>query len=450
MRTRAIVIAICVLAGCASSTVLAPPPAQAAASASTTTSTSVPFYVVRSSVDGQQEFLFEIAQRFLGDGNRFMQIFALNKGRPQPDGSKLTVPTSLDPGWILQLPSDAKGSGVQFGPLPGGSETATSRRPSPPSGPSVTAEAAPAKASSTPLAEIGTPVPPKSAINSGNPVLISIVFAAIVLVLLALALLAVVWWRRRRTLTFPSGSFEPADRSASWTIDRALKILTATCEDDRILFPGLYQVTVDATALHIVLSTPSSKVPSGWSSSQDGRTWSASLASLQVQQVRDGSNEQFAGLATLGTTPEGRLLIDFSAANGLVAVEGASVAVADVVEGWISELTKNPWSNAPSVVRVGPSGVDGRESIDGLLRRMDDSDTGVAVVEDNLSRAHSELLKSKYSAPGFRWTVLVKGHVSGASWKFSARDGLLRSGFLPDIHYASAPPTRVPAVTTAP
>ena len=48
--------------------------------------------------------LWDIAERYLGDGQRWHEIFALNQGRPQPDGQELTDPNLIKPGWVLRLP----------------------------------------------------------------------------------------------------------------------------------------------------------------------------------------------------------------------------------------------------------------------------------------------------------------------------------------------------------
>lgn len=76
------------------------------------------YYVVDSPANGQREYLFQIAAQTLGDGNRYQEIFDLNRGRPQPDGGALTDPLHLEPGWILLLPRDADGAGVRTGPPP--------------------------------------------------------------------------------------------------------------------------------------------------------------------------------------------------------------------------------------------------------------------------------------------------------------------------------------------
>jgi len=53
--------------------------------------------------------LWDIAERHLGDGLRYKEIFALNKGRVFPDGRKLTEASLIHPGWKLIMPADAVG-----------------------------------------------------------------------------------------------------------------------------------------------------------------------------------------------------------------------------------------------------------------------------------------------------------------------------------------------------
>jgi len=53
--------------------------------------------------------LWEIAERHLGDGRRYKEIYELNKDRIQPDGQKLTDASLIRPGWILEMPADATG-----------------------------------------------------------------------------------------------------------------------------------------------------------------------------------------------------------------------------------------------------------------------------------------------------------------------------------------------------
>ncbi len=48
--------------------------------------------------------LWDIASRHLGDGERWHEIYALNRGRPQPGGGTLADPNLIYPGWVLFLP----------------------------------------------------------------------------------------------------------------------------------------------------------------------------------------------------------------------------------------------------------------------------------------------------------------------------------------------------------
>ncbi|MBQ1049923.1 S8 family serine peptidase [Micromonospora sp. C51] len=89
----------------------------------------VKYYVVAATYQGQPENLAEIANRFLGSGERSAEIYNLNAGRVQPDGASLTDPARLNRGWYLVLPWDAAGEGVKYGQVPSG--TKPTRRPAP-------------------------------------------------------------------------------------------------------------------------------------------------------------------------------------------------------------------------------------------------------------------------------------------------------------------------------
>jgi len=54
--------------------------------------------------------LWSVAEAHLGDGSRYGEIAVLNTTRVQPDGDRLDDSHWLRPGWILQLPADARTS----------------------------------------------------------------------------------------------------------------------------------------------------------------------------------------------------------------------------------------------------------------------------------------------------------------------------------------------------
>lgn len=81
------------------STVLVNSRVQHAAADSSAFAVDFPSYVVQPG-----DSLWEIAERELGSGYRWKEVFELNKGRSFPDGRSLTNPRLIRTGWKLQLP----------------------------------------------------------------------------------------------------------------------------------------------------------------------------------------------------------------------------------------------------------------------------------------------------------------------------------------------------------
>ena len=82
-------------------------------------------YIVKPPVGRFHESLWEIAENHLGNGLRYREIFAMNEGRMQPDGTRLTIASLIRPGWILRMPRDAYGPGIEVvSHAPGGASGA--------------------------------------------------------------------------------------------------------------------------------------------------------------------------------------------------------------------------------------------------------------------------------------------------------------------------------------
>ena len=66
-------------------------------------------YTVAAPKDGYHDNLWDIAERHLGDGRRYQEIYELNKGLLQLDGRRLELARLIQPGWNLVMPDDAVG-----------------------------------------------------------------------------------------------------------------------------------------------------------------------------------------------------------------------------------------------------------------------------------------------------------------------------------------------------
>lgn len=94
-------------------------PDQAHTSAASTSASSTS-YTVRETRPA--ESLWAIAERELGDGERWREIAALNEGRTMADGAVFRANSFLQPGWHLQMPDSSEGLGGHRAQL--GSESA--------------------------------------------------------------------------------------------------------------------------------------------------------------------------------------------------------------------------------------------------------------------------------------------------------------------------------------
>ena len=155
--------------------------------------------------------LWDLARAYLGSGDRWHQIYALNRGRPQPGGGTLTDPARIYPGWDLLIPAARPHSPDGPGTPPGAGRPARHHRaPAPAAGGSPGPARSPHPARSTPAT--GRPgarqhVPPPG-VRLPSGALIGLGTAVAVSAAVALARLH--RRRRYRPGTVLTSSLEPA------------------------------------------------------------------------------------------------------------------------------------------------------------------------------------------------------------------------------------------------
>ncbi|HXP33688.1 MAG TPA: BTAD domain-containing putative transcriptional regulator [Acidimicrobiales bacterium] len=143
------------------------PSVQVATSPATATTAAppatVPYTVVR------HDTLWSIAQTRLGDPLLWKEIFALNEGRPQPDGRTLTDPHWIYPGWTLILPPVTPASvPVPIAPTSPATGPTTTTPTSPPAEPH-SATSAPAPRAPLPTSRAAAPIRlPSGSIIAGS------------------------------------------------------------------------------------------------------------------------------------------------------------------------------------------------------------------------------------------------------------------------------------------
>jgi DNA-binding SARP family transcriptional activator len=362
-----------------------------------------PEYVVQAPHGGYYDSLWDIADRFLGDGQRWREIYELNESLEQPDGRKLSRPDLIRPGWRLQLPHDATGLRPETSqdvtpPAPSTSEdgarlpvdvTSASAQPdcaqiplqAPASNPSpasrIEADRSGAEAqlpfpsadpTPAPTAGEDDQAPPgdedEEARNLGAVAPLSGLLAAA-----ALAALATRRHRQRRrraagqSIAAPGPAAaraevdlrvlaEPADLTL---VDEALRAMSVSLrEGDRRLAPDVRSASLRAGCLDLVLGDPDQDAPPPFLADADGLVWRAVAHARPLVSPEQASETLplFPLLLTVGRDIEALVLLDLEAVGSL-AVEGPAEDVRDVLCHVVAEAALAPWAEDVEIVLLG-------------------------------------------------------------------------------------------------
>jgi hypothetical protein len=364
-------------------------------------------YVVQPPAGRFHESLWEIAENHLGDGRRYREIFELNAGRPQPDGSKLTIASLIRPGWILRMPHDAYGPGIEVvkvrphqhpgpqhqrppaqhngAPAPGASAPAKPRPATPPAAKPAPAEPAPAKApppTSAPKAAAPTPAPSGSprhaasgrgasapaAPHSASPRYpIELAAAG----LLAVGVVAELERRRRkqarrrphgRKVVAPKPDAAWAelalrlgeDEASAQMLDAGLRYLGHVLDRAGVAPPNVFAVHVGDENLDLWVSPASHDAPAPWYPVGDGQVWRLALEDApRLDLGQANAAAPYPGLVSIGTDATGQVLVDVEAARGIIAVTGPGELVADTLAAMATELATSFWSDEVHLTIVG-------------------------------------------------------------------------------------------------
>jgi len=366
-------------------------------------------YVVQPPEGRYHESLWEIAQNHLGDGRRYREIFELNAGRLQPDGSRLTIASLIRPGWVLRMPRDAHGPGIrvvtrqEHAPGPGGDVraghgTAGGDRAADahgPAGGTGSPGAGTGSASAKPgPAGSGRPAPAQpGAAGQGEPAAATPHAAApsargaaapaetavypyelAAAALLAAGVLSALGRRRREQLWHrafgrqvavpvrpaPAAAAEVAlrlgaDEPAARLLDTALRHLSQALATQGRALPTVFAAHAGGHNLDLWVDPADWEAPAPWVAVDDGQVWRLPLAvvpGLDPDQVTGGP-APYPGLVSIGTDATGRVLVDLESAQGLIAVTGEPRLVQALLAAIAVELVTNHWSGPVGITLVG-------------------------------------------------------------------------------------------------
>ncbi|RSM63852.1 hypothetical protein DMH04_52520 [Kibdelosporangium aridum] len=387
----------------------------------------VPYYVVPGR-PGQpsDKNLFEVAGTTLGDPNRWPEIFELNVGRAQPDGSTLGNPGELRSGWTLVLPKDARSGEIRIGPPP----------TAPPPQPPVTTSAA----------------APQETVFGLTPALALAIGGGVLLPAIGIVTVLLVRGRRRKPVRKPV--VVERNNQIPVVLDRALRHIAATGSS----LPSMYAAVVGPDRLSLRLTPPLAQAPHPWRVKEDGAVWEAPI--WQLDTTTPDGPAPFPLLANVGTIGGEHTSVNLGRAPGIVAITGQPEDVETATMAMLTQIATNPGAAGIAITVVGPPprvqlppgrvhiartigevvgaagmpvpDVTGMLSVWGGPGGLPDSVDGrLVVVTSPLSPPDLQLLAEFAVRSGNSGAVLVAGDVPAAAWRFEAGpDGAVDIGVL--------------------
>ncbi|OMI87021.1 hypothetical protein BSZ07_22430 [Streptomyces sp. M1013] len=357
------------------------------------------YYRIQPPEGRHHDSLWEVAERHLGDGRRYKEIFELNKDRVQPDGSRLSEASLIRPGWIMEMPGDARGgelvempdeapnvseqvqqqisdyakSGDHAQGSGGGSGSGDAQVSLPEQRPAPTPANPVTPVTPAPHAdrEHATPAAAQDGHSFGLPE------ALLTAPLLAAGLLGALGRRRRQAMwqsalgavggrrgmepPTPTGDAQDAqdallvgaDPEGVRLLDRSLRGLAASLAAESRPLPVVYAAWMSGNGdLHLQLAQPAGKPPTPWQQGQDQTFWM--LARADAERYEDAETAApYPGLVSLGTMDDSRLLLNLEAVPGIVSLGGTEADRAAVFASVAAELATNGWSDRMTITLVG-------------------------------------------------------------------------------------------------
>ncbi|MGC5378487.1 hypothetical protein ACPXB1_08430 [Micromonospora sp. DT68] len=378
---------------------------------------SVPYWVVPGEPGAVSGLTLPgVADRVLGDSQRWPEILELNQGRIQPDGGALMGPAQpIRAGWVFVLPEGATSGEIRVGTPP-------AARPN---------EGQP----EAPPVDRPLPVADGGGILGLRPVTATLVGVGTVLLTLAVPML-ILLVRPRRAAVAARPAPTPGSRQV---LDRALRQLTAQAAQAKV-----YAALIGPEQVSLRLAPALPDAPPPWRTRQQGAIWEA--PSWQFDESVDGG-DGLPLLATVGTVEGELAVVNLGRAPGIVALTGDPVAAMRTARAFLDEIGWHAAAASLTVSVVGPPSPmwppseqvrvvpDARPVLtspgDGATGQPDVLHDHLVLVTTTLPQAELEQLGALAAASAGTAAVVVVGDVPNAAWRFEVdADGTLDVGVL--------------------
>ncbi|MDG4833003.1 peptidoglycan-binding protein [Solwaraspora sp. WMMD1047] len=321
------------------------------------------------------DWLFHVAERYLGDGDRYREIARIN---PELRRADPRFPDHIQKGQRVRLPADAHDRGPRAHatgdvlPGTGAERRSPNERPRPSPRPTTSPSADPAPTPSPsavadpdPTASVDqepAPADDDELVNQLLPVAAVFATAGMLTALLLVRLAQ----RRQRQRQFRRPNrriIQPADpktevraRAAARPtdinrLDVALRGLAAGLRDREGTLPDIAAAWMAEDELHLVLASPDHRPPAPYRVGDGGRSWNLD-AKAELPEA-DDLLAPVPALATIASRPGGEhLLVDLER-TGVLSVGGSPERSADLLRYLAAELATAQWSDDVEILLAG-------------------------------------------------------------------------------------------------
>ena len=347
-------------------------------------------YTVKAPRNGYHDNLWDIAEKHLGAGQRYKEIYELNKDRVQPDGRKLELARLIQPGWDLVMPDDAVGVARHNAPETPAVDTA----------PVVTD----IDAGLTSDAQVA----PDAAVSSDAPE-----WAAGAGLLAAGVIGALAMRRRRQIGRRPDDDalevetefrMAAALARSSW-LDGSLRTLALECRRQGVALPPVYGAVVDDDSVELLLAPAVPEAVGKWSPAENGRRWRYERTGDEAPSPHEVA--PYPALVSLGLDDQGRdVMVDLEAAGGIVSLVGDTDVAEEVAAAIAVQAATTAWSGAVRVIASGlPNGLE--QIGDDRIRVTDDLRAELPELEEQITGLREEVLSGRLRRRGQLPSYLV-------------------------------------------
>ncbi|WP_433437754.1 BTAD domain-containing putative transcriptional regulator [Nonomuraea sp. CA-141351] len=331
-------------------------------------------YVVQPPHGRHHESLWEIAEKCLGDGRRYPEIYRLNQAKEQPDGSRLRMADLIRPGWVLDMPDDARNAHIVPADQPReetlrehpgrahvdrnlehGSKTDHVEKRAE----KRAEKKAEAKHRQPEQRAEQQPIIQESQADFTDYLATASLAAAGLLLVLARRRREQLWRRVfGRRIVRPRDDAAQAevalrlggDAPGARILDIGLRLLGAELAAQNRTPPTVYGAHLSARTLDLWIHPPDGDAPAPWTAQDGGQVWRLPAHEGRLLEDQPGG-APYPGLVSIGTDASGRVLIDLEAAQGLINVRGPQTTAA--LAALAVELATNRWSDRMRITLVG-------------------------------------------------------------------------------------------------